>query len=397
MFNLFPNCHSDLRALSEGASVVTPANELVVFGGCYRTGLCPSQDAWAFDIDQRQWRLLKRGPSSRRLASAARALPSMSNNRQTMILWGGLEESKQTLRVQFSSPLEIDVLDVRARKWKRELASVRGPTAIEKRYGSSIVVVGDGKANNPYRYLIFGGVSTDGLENPSDKLFSLTFNPNEKSVLASKGVARASGYLFLHGIFMFSAFALCLPVGFGVARYLRQAATSKWFMLHSSTQIVGGILSWIGIAFAIVGANDYPTHIHGLCGIAVQTLVTLQLLFATPCFRPNANAGSKRRIWTSGHQVIGWAVVFLGLFTSCVGMILLQVPVEAWLTFLVFIIAYVAGVVVLEIRRASRRDHKTDKYVREDDEQVTDSSSILDAIETTVGASPELLSDLEST
>lgn len=359
---------SDPRSLSQAASVVTAANELVVFGGCYQTGLCPNQDSWSFDIFQKQWRYLKRGPSPRLFASAARALPTMESPRQTVVLWGGLEKSKQILSVEKSSPLEIDVLDVRAKTWRRELASVFGPGEIQKLYGSSMVIVGSGKPSNPWRYLIFGGIDSNG--EISNEVVSLTFNANRSLVLVSKKIARVRGYLYLHGILMFTAFAILLPLGFGVARYVRHMTSSpKWFMMHSGTQVVGVSFAWVGTVLAILGANDRPYHLHAICGIIVMTLCTLQVLFGAPCLRPNPNAGFKRQLWSMGHQVIGWTAVLLGWLTSLVGMVLLVLPVGVWITFTVFFFVLVAGIMACEIRRFSRRDHKEEKYIRDDDSQ----------------------------
>jgi hypothetical protein len=377
----------DPRALSAAASVVTRANELVVSGGCYQTGLCPNQDVWSFDLSQRQWRYLARGPSPRQFASMAVGLPSFGlaaiDARQTVILWGGLETSRQITRVDRASPLEIDMLDVRNRRWSRELAESGDAEALSKRYGASIVVVGESVANvtNSFRYLIFGGADEAGT--PTDDVLRLTFNATRPPKLAATGVARVQGYVYVHGTLMLTSFAVLLPLGVLVARYLRSLSSSpKWFVVHACTQALGGVVAWVGLCFGVVGANDSPTHAHAIFGSIVMVLLTLQLLSGTSCVRPNPNAGFRRQVWSALHQVAGWSVFALGLFNCLIGMILLVLPVGTWVSFIVITTTLCVAGVALELRRLSRRDHKACRYLPEPDaslspaKQKSDSSGL---------------------
>lgn len=358
----------DPRALSAAASTVTPANELVIFGGCYETGLCPNQDSWAFDVFQKEWRYMRRGPSPRTFASMARALPNMGDSfmdpRQHVILWGGLEESKQTFGVEKASSLEVDLLDVRGREWTRELAASSTNSTL-KRHSASMVVIGNGMQGNLYRYLIFGGALQDG--SVTNELLTLFFNPSQPSVeVDGGGVARMQGLLYVHGIFMLIAFAIFVPLGAFIARYMRLLTSSpKWFALHAVVQPIAVFLAWVGIIFAILGAQNKPTHVHAVMGICLMILASLQVLGGLPFIRPNPNAGLKRQIWSTFHHVGGWLACSFGLFNCFIGLLLLVVPVGIWVSFIAFTAVLVLAAIVLEVRRLSRRDHKDSRYMEE--------------------------------
>lgn len=357
----------DPRALSGAASTVTPANELVIFGGCYETGLCPNQDSWAFDLFQKEWRYMRRGPSPRTFASMARALPTMGDTfmdpRQHVILWGGLEESKQTFGVEKASSLEVDLLDVRGRKWSRELAS-SSSESIVKRYSASMVVIGNGRQGNLYRYLVFGGSLKDGTV--TNELLTLDFDATQPPTQVKGGVAKMQGLLYVHGIFMLIAFAIFVPLGAFVARYMRLLTSSpKWFAVHAVVQPLAVFLAFAGLIFAILGAQNKPTHVHAVIGICLLVLASLQLLGGLPFIRPNPNAGLKRQIWSALHHVGGWMAFSLGLFNCFIGLILLVVPVGIWVSFIVFTAVLVLAAIVLETRRLSRRDHKDSRYLEE--------------------------------
>lgn len=358
----------DPRAISSTASVVTPANELVIFGGCYETGLCPNQDSWAFDLFQKEWRYMRRGPSPRTFASMAIALPNMRDAlmdpRQHVVLWGGLEESKQTFGVEKASPLEIDLLDVRGRKWTREIAA-SSTDSIQKRHGASMVLLGNGLQGNLYRYLVFGGTLADG--SVTNELLTLDFDGTKASELVSGNVARMQGLLYVHGILMLIAFAILIPFGVFVARYMRLMSSSpKWFALHAFVQPLAVFLAWLGLIFAILGAQNKPRHTHAVIGICLMTLVSLQLLGGLPFIRPNPNSGLKRQIWSALHHVGGWITFSLGLLNCFIGLIVLVSPLGIWVAFLVFTALLVIGALMLEIRRLSRRDHKASRYIAED-------------------------------
>lgn len=370
----------DPRALYAGASAMTPANELVISGGCYQTGLCPNQDVWALDVSQREWRYLSRGPSPREFGSLAQALPSMASEsidtRQTVVLWGGRERSKQTIYVDEATPNEVDVLDVRNRKWQREMASDNLNGTLATRFGSNMVVIGNGSVNNEFRYFIFGGAGNDGSPIPGNLI--LQFDPDKLAKVVTNDIARVQSYLYVHGIIMWIAFGLLLPTGSLTARYLRVlSSSSKWFILHGTAQSAGGILAWTGLIFGIIGANDKPVHAHAIFGSIVMALMSCQIISGTPCIRSNPNAGVKRQVWSIFHNSIGWSVTALGLFNCVAGMILLVLPVGTWISMLVAISVLLAIALAFEIRRLSRRDHKASRYTE-------DTSSNLPKLETSL-------------
>lgn len=366
----------DPKALSSAASAVTPANELIVAGGCYEIGLCPNQDAWAFDLSQREWRYMKRGPSPRQFASMAAALPSMEeasiDPRQTVILWGGLETSKQTFGVEEASVLEVDVLDIRGRKWSRELADASSSAkSIRKRSGASIVLLGDGTRTNLHRYLIFGGaLNVGGFTN---ELLVLFFEATEPAIIVSEHVARMQGFLYVHGILMLISFAWLTPSGVIVARHMRLLTSSpKWFLLHSSVQTLTGVAAWTGVSFAIYAAKGRPKHTHATIGIFLMGLLSIQLVMALPCIRPNPNAGVRRKMWAILHQLGGWAVFSLGIANCFAGLILLVLPIGLWIAFLLAAVAFLFAAVLMELRRISRHDHKDSRYVADDERREFD-------------------------
>jgi Galactose oxidase, central domain/Eukaryotic cytochrome b561 len=356
------------RTHTASAFCITPANELVISGGCNWPGLCPHPDSYGYDLTSKGWRYLSRGPTARQFASMAVALPSMQgasiDPRQNVILWGGLEKSKQTFGSDEVSPLEVDLLDVHGRKWSRELAE-SSADSIGKRYAANLVVVGTGLPGNDFRYIVFGGRSVDSGE-ATNELLVLSFDANKPEKVVSSRAARSHSYLYVHGIVMFTTFAGLLPLAVFIARYMRSFSSSPhWFLLHSGTQILAGLLAWVGVAFSIYGAHDSPTHVHAITGIVVMTLFTSQLIAAL-AVRPNPNAGFQRRVWSSLHQFVGWIVSTLGLLNCLSGLLLVNSRVGLWGSFVVVTFTLLFVALVLELRRLSRRDHKDSRYVKED-------------------------------
>lgn len=350
------------RAAINSAGVVTDENDLVLVGGCYQLGLCPNQDAWSLDAKTNDWRHLSKGPSPRMYASIAKALPveKFSKNRNhTVVVWGGLESSRQTSTVERSSAVEIDILDLKANTWSREIA--RGPLSTDiKRFGSSMVTVGTGDEKNPYKYFIFGGISEGG--NLSSMNLEVEFIPRETPDRITS-TARLFTHLHTHGILMFMSHGLLLPFGAVSARYVRALPAILWYRIHVTVLCLGGILAWIGVFFAIKGANSIPNHTHAILGILVMVMTTVEFAASIPPMRPNANAGTPRTVWERIHSTLGWTCICLGLVNALLGVFLLVLPPVVWITFIAGISAFVVLLIVLESLRKIGHFRKSKLYV----------------------------------
>jgi Galactose oxidase, central domain/Eukaryotic cytochrome b561 len=358
----------DPHALHMAGSVMTPANELIISGGCYERGMCPSRDAWSLDGDKHKWRYLARGPSPRLFPCLANALPSMTLNgsmpsRQAVVMWGGLETGKQTIQVDQSSPLEVDILNIRNNTWSRELATGDGRQLV-KRYGAGMVPVGDGSDKNPYRYLIMGGISASQVL--STDILELSFDVKAERVMVSTRSANYWSYLFLHGAFMWVAYGVLMPIGVFASRYMRTLTTSpKWFYIHVTCQCLAALLACCGCVFAIVAARGSPRHLHAILGSFILALTLLQVVCAAPGLRPNPNAGVLRQVWNLLHHLTGWVVVCLAQFNIFLGMVLLIIPIGLWIGFLSITVLAFTSIVMYEIWRLSRRDHKDTLYSKD--------------------------------
>lgn len=373
----------DPHGMAKAAFVVTRANELVIAGGCYGLGLCPSQDAWSFDHYSREWRFMSRGPGPQFLGSMANGLPAFAeaglDHRQSVVLWGGQDDSKQMIGTSDISSLRLDILNVRTKVWSREAIKLSPADASDIPYhrsGASMVQVGTGTESDPFRYIVYGGIEQRGKGDKglASKTLKITFMPTAEAT-TTRGRATFSNFLVLHGILMGVAFGIMCPLGVVVARYMRYfKGTHYWFILHWVGQVLCIILSYAGIVMTIKGlSSGVVSHPHAVIGILLMVLVSVQVLVALPGIRPAPDAGRIRTVWSGFHRWCGRVAGLLAVINVLLGLLLIVAPVGVWIFWLVVLAAAVAAIASLECFRLCITDHKDDMYEKYD-AQVGDGS-----------------------
>eukprot|EP00250_Pteridium_aquilinum_P008314 c17844_g1_i1 orf=142-1308(+) len=122
-----------------------------------------------------------------------------------------------------------------------------------------------------------------------------------------------------HGVVNIFAWAILVPVGAFIARYLRQRE-SLWFSLHVGFQITGYVLGITGVALGIKLTQELPTahwkH-HRIVGVFVLFLATLQMLAI--CARPNKDS-KLRNLWSWYHFIVGRFVLLLAAVNIVIGL-----------------------------------------------------------------------------
>lgn len=332
----------DPHPLRNAASTVTRANEIIAYGGCYFRGKCPSKDAWALDRFSKQWRFLLRGPVPVADAVMVNSLPSFKqagmDHRQTTLIWGGNANSKQTIWTTDASAIYVSILDVRNKTWLTEEAS-GDPASKGSRSGASIVQVGTGSKENPFRYLIFGGEDLRNNNSPAEGTLVLLFNPRNKPRIVQHDELEFRSYLSIHGIFMGLAFGIFMPFGFFAARHFRFFSQNyRWFVAHYVVQWIAFATGWLGmiaILMSAVGARvDHP---HAIIGVVVMTVMSGQIVFALPGIKPKPNAGSRRDAWGLLHKWAGRLLLVAGLVNIALGLQLIVAPSWVWICWIVYL------------------------------------------------------------
>lgn len=327
------------RALTKAASVVTPgANELVSFGGCYKIGLCPNQDAWSFDtIGSKRWRLMKRGPGPRTFAALAQALPEFRlvgmDRAQTVVLFGGVGKSKQLLSTARAvSPTELAILNVRSKSWTREQVAWEGDEApLKQDFGIQMFAIARNLSEGPgFFYLIFGGQTKNGIF--VNSLMRMNFDASQKDESTSSSRYEAANFLVLHGICMAWGLGFVLPFGGFSARYMKIYGSGMWwYFIHWSCQIVGFAFAWLGLVFKFIGKESSVDHAHAILGIAIMSLLTLQMVVALPGIRPHPDASRVRKLWAVFHRWNGRTVFAASSVNIALGLFLLYSPPAVWI------------------------------------------------------------------
>ncbi|KAG2454844.1 hypothetical protein HYH02_000676 [Chlamydomonas schloesseri] len=376
------------------SSTVTSDEHLVMYGGCAQNGgtggPCPARDAWTFD--GASWQQASTCPtprtrgsmapltspfgSSPELGAPSPVIANMSAGQQAMmgggraggdgapgavlnlsaqvrlyggrfvLLYGGYERDKQTITVSEALDDQLSVLDLDSGEWlllraSGEVPAFRGQPAIAHE-----VAIG--------RVWVFGGQLRSGNALSND-LYELRGDPAATPLYPGGSCGSSFLYPHLHGIFMGLAWGILLQAGWFIARYFKRHDPT-WFHLHRACQILGLVLSIVGLGVVMAGGVK-PSNLgfsHGAIGLTALGLGLLQPLNAF--FRPHK--GERWRVhWEWLHLTSGRCAVVLGAANVSLGTFLVQGPYAVWITWHVMLGVFVIVVICMEVRhqRALRR------------------------------------------
>lgn len=193
-----------------------------------------------------------------------------------------------------------------------------------------------------------GPSSTDGL--PSKHDFGVE-NLKAKSTLnvvsgqTTGGTDSRLKEKNIHGILNAVSWGILLPIGAIIARYLKafKSLDPAWFYLHVSCQLIGyalGVAGWgIGLNLGSKSKGvQYTTHRN--LGISLFSLATLQI---TALFlRPNKDH-KYRAYWNIYHQVVGLAIILLGIINVFRGLQILN-PAQKWIDAYIAVLCVLGGI-----------------------------------------------------
>ncbi|KAJ7467036.1 hypothetical protein FB451DRAFT_1259939 [Mycena latifolia] len=146
--------------------------------------------------------------------------------------------------------------------------------------------------------------STSGGDTSSDPTDDIPFTPQQRMILA-------------HAIFCVIGFALLLPVGVMVARYLR-TFTPTWYTGHWIAQFaLSGPVILIGVVLGFQSAGKFGYTLwddHKKTGVVVFALYLAQCVVGAFIHYVKPKHSTKRPFQNYFHAVFGLAIIGLGLY-----------------------------------------------------------------------------------
>ncbi|KAJ3678183.1 hypothetical protein LUZ60_001986 [Juncus effusus] len=176
-------------------------------------------------------------------------------------------------------------------------------------------------AQPPWRYLIYAvgptgsQPSNNYLPEHSDQA-SASVNYDTGRVSGAKKVRQKNAKS--HGILVGLGWAILLPIGIILARYLKRYER-HWLHAHISVQVIGFVLGMVGIiiGFCLHQVNVSNMDTHKGIGIAVLIMGVLQVMST---FRRPEKSSLVRRYWNWYHHNIGRTVVVLSIINIFLGL-----------------------------------------------------------------------------
>ncbi|CAN8077258.1 unnamed protein product [Agarophyton chilense] len=421
------------------ASSFTANRDMVVFGGCYASertgGICPNDDVWLLEYKQEErnaddafnsvpeptstslkegirWQIMPRGPAPRIGAAMAQGLNSFEGAYESRlgiaVLYSGSQDTKylpsnHIISAQGIDGGEIDLVSTQARTWLRERVVFNGPDDVKKkafmpRKGASLNIVRNGTENDDLDipnefFLFFGGELENGQF--SNDLMSLSFDAFVDSDLI-EGSSRYISRPLVHGLLMFIAWGILMSAGSFIARYLKHpSGRPKYFLGHLLIQMLGLVLSWIGVAVGIQGRrNSSSPFLHARLGIALTIVASLQPVVASigivaqvhvsPVLAlinspdaPKMVLSRATKVCRLLHRTIGVIVIAMGWVNITLGLFLIVAPTILWVHWLVFVIMSVVTAGWLELMRRNDSAKVISRAVSNNRTSVERHSSVL--------------------
>lgn len=355
-------------ALYNASCLVTDANELIVYGGCYVAGYCPSNDAWAFNMGNRRWRKLGNGGTPRLNGAMAQGLSTFQDigvsPKHSVVIWGG---HAHPLRDEFPAyhgdvAYDIGYINTKSDEWVHErIMTTPGTQTIKNRIGTSLIPIRIGGESDTRHYVIFGGQYDTARGGFAIEALLLSFTPSNAILAFKSKVGRTVSNLFTHALLMFFSYGIMIPVGITVGRFLKHCCKDRrvWFILHWTTQAAGLVLAWAGFMFGIYKESTEvnATHAHGIVGYLLMALLSLETVASLPWVRPNPDSGQYRSIWCFFHNCGGFIIVVGGGVNILFGLFLLLVSPDLLLAWVIAFTVIVISNMVLEALRMRSKSH----------------------------------------
>eukprot|EP00051_Salpingoeca_urceolata_P003091 m.55113 g.55113 ORF g.55113 m.55113 type:complete len:565 (+) comp12506_c0_seq3:185-1879(+) len=354
--NEWRKIHGSVRSLSPRSpharfncgSAMTGAESFVMYGGCLSGansgGLCPSNDAWQWNNGD--WDQQDTCPSPRLLPGLAFVGAGQ------VAMYGGQQNVKQVVTIVESSLRNVDLLDVSSGVWRP--FTVDNDTQIPAfRFGAGMTTY------EPAQQLavMFGGQSRRDADTGPDSpllndLWVLEANA-EKGALAAVGCGSFLSLPFLHGIFMFVGWGVCLQTGALIARYFREK-DPWWFKMHVRLQVLGLILALVGFGLAIASVEgNHFSFAHGGFGLAIMIAGVVNFLGAWQ--RPVKEPGSTSwAVFSFAHKLLGRLALFSAMVNIGLGLLLMVAPMAVWVFWFVLFFLWVITHFGLEHRKRER-------------------------------------------
>jgi hypothetical protein len=331
------------------AGVPLTNTTFVFFGGCasggYVGGPCPLGDSWLYNREDDEWTKLEDCSSPVNDG----VMISLSLNR-SVLLFGDEEDGPgaypQLLSARSFNTSDLSVVDRQNESWV--VTRGIGGAYPGKRSDPTVARNGDS-------ILIYGGRNVDDGDQVYSDLWLLTWTKEE-------GEARSCpdnyfSFVHLHGVLMYIAWGLLLPLGALLGRYYRQY-WPFWFILHIICHSLGVLLTVAGfVLIFLVGSYSEPNFAHAIVGIVLTAILIHQFLNGIfhPCVdrengqTPKEDKSVYRRCWEVYHATSGFLAVAIGLGEVTLGVFLVVAPFEVWVTWCALGLAWIATFFIHEV------------------------------------------------
>lgn len=336
----------------------------VFFGGCasggYVGGPCPLGDSWVYDRIEEEWNRLEDCSSPINDG----VMISLSEGRGLLVL--GDEEDGPGAYPQLLSATEFNTSDLSVVDGDNKTWIITrgiGSAFPSKRSNPSI-------ARDGTTVFIFGGRSVSSKDVVMSDLWQLTWTKEDGEPTSCPGGDYFS-FVHLHGVLMYLAWGLLLPLGTLLGRYYR-SCWPFWFILHIIVQSLGVLMTVAGfVLIFLVGSYSEPNFAHAIIGIVLTAVLLQQFLNGIfhPCVdRENGKTMSEektkyRRCWEIYHATSGFLSIALGLGQVTLGVFLVVAPFEVWVTWcalgLAWIVIFFIHEVVFVIHKIYKRVKKS--------------------------------------
>ncbi|EER09463.1 hypothetical protein Pmar_PMAR008001, partial [Perkinsus marinus ATCC 50983] len=227
--------------------------KFVMLGGCANGGRhggpCPAYDTWAFDQSM-NWQRRSDAPVPIQYGDLA------AWGSDKIIMYGGNGGNlAQPISITEQNPSDVHVLDLNTNEWESYTAEL--PSGVPGLTPQSSAIA-------------FHRMAVASLDPPIVLLFGGRINGHVLELTGGPvGSPRTSGWFYfswiwIHGIFMFAAWGLCLPIGAFIFRFFRHKKFA--WPVHLALQSIGIVFSIVGFiaSFYTGGRFDFA---HAYVGI----------------------------------------------------------------------------------------------------------------------------------
>eukprot|EP00762_Andalucia_godoyi_P004213 ANDGO_05476.mRNA.1 Ras guanine nucleotide exchange factor F len=334
------------------AGIPVSASKMVVFGGCLGdkgsvAGPCPYNDAWYVDASDKSWKQIaqKSDSSKTPVPRTSQSAFMWPGNKYVLFYGGKIEAEDQITRVDKPGSDEIAVLDgtsLDSTKWKR-VKSNNAPSSVLE--GSAFLTTAD---PSTVGVIVFGGKGASGL---TSNIYTLTGSVDGAPEIT--GNNSWFSLLMIHAILMFVGWALFMPIGTILARYLSGSGNRLILISHIVFQTTGLL---VGIAAFAVGMTAFKnsrfTNAYEI--LLLITLILGLLSFVSIGFMP-ALGTPRRKHWNIIHNGLGYLTMLVAATAISLLLFLIIVPQQVWIAWYVYLGVVLVVFAVLECFHRKRK------------------------------------------